>query len=480
MILALLAACRGPEGGVDDSSPTTPVTGTLLDPVCSGNPVVPAVLDCTWTTAVSGAGFVESWLEDDPGVVRSTPRGPEGTTHDVAVMGLKAGRTYAYRAVVEGADGRREGLVSTHLVPEVPPDFAELTLTAHDPAKSQIANGYVLLSVVHMKSSPRFTEVLILDGDADPVWWVRSVDNGLVGTPQLTRDGRSVVFLTTDQLWATDLGTITRVSLDGDEVVDTRAMLGHHAMIENSDGTFTWISFDYANIDGVDWASDALRTAPEGIGTDYVPTIEFAWFDAYPEDPWEDVPGQTDQVRWGTGIEWTHTNSLMAIDDDDFYVSAKNIDAILKVDRSDGSIVWQLNGRNGDFTHPDGSAVWRAVNDLDLFSHSHMSHLWDGGMVVFDNGDLSHNPPFSRAVEYEFDEDARTVEQVWQYVDPQHRWTGAMGDVRKLDNGNYLIAWSSLEYVNEVTPEGETVWQIEMSDVGTFARVVPMADIYPP
>ncbi len=484
IVAAALSACSAPsENGPDETPGTTDPPSSpaaLQSPTCAVHTVVPAIFDCTWTTVSPATGFVEYWLEDEPEVVRSTPRGLDGTSHDVAVLGLKAGRTYQYRAVVEGAGGRSESTTATHVVPDVPAGFADLTLTEYDPERSLIASGYLLLAVVHIQGARRFTEVLILDGEADPVWWVESVDNGLSATPTLSRDGRSVRFLTTDQTWDTDLGTITRISLDGDEVEETRAMLGHHAMIENSDGTLTWISFDYATIDGVDWAADALRTAPEGIGDEHVPIVEFAWFDAYPEDPWEDVPGQDDEVRYGTGIEWTHTNSLMAIDDEFFYLNAKNVDAILKVDRSDGSIVWQLNGPYGDFTHPNGSAVWRAYGDLDLFSHAHMSHLWDGGMVVFDNGDLSHDPPVSRAVEYVFDEDAFTVEQVWEYVEPDLKFTGAMGDVRKLDNGNYIIAWSSLEYIHEVTPDGDTVWQIEMSGVGTFARVVHLTDIYPP
>jgi hypothetical protein len=463
----------------DPTVPGTPTGSEVLDPVCVSNAVIPAVLDCTWTSPTSGVGYVEYWLADAPDAVWSTPSGAEGTEHQLAVLGLKASRIYEFRAVVESGPTRLVSPIRTHTVPDVPADFAALSLTVHDPETSEIAHGYVLMSVVHIQGPSRFTEVVILDGDGDRVWWTRSVDKGLVGTPLLSHDGRSIRYLTTDQTWTTELGAITRVALDGSELQETRTLLGHHASIENSDGTLTWISFDYANVGGRDWAADALRTAPEGVGDEHVPDVEFAWFDDYPEDPWEDVPGLNDEVRWGTGIEWTHTNSLMAIDDQSFYISAKNVDAILKIDRNDGSIVWQLNGMYGDFTHPDGTAVWRSVQDLDLFSHSHMSHLWDGGMVVFDNGDLSHDPPFSRAVEYTFDEDELTVEQTWEYVEPDHQWTGAMGDVRKLDGGNYLIAWSSLEYVNEVTPDGETVWQVEMSDVGTFARVVPMASLYP-
>jgi arylsulfate sulfotransferase len=481
--LLCLAGCgpeRTPNGTLAD-----PILGSLA-PVCTTDSEIPAVLDCAFTSETAGHGTVEYWLVEEPSVVKSTPSGPTGTEHDLSVLGLKAGRTYEYRAVLTTETGTRTASpVAAHQVPEVPSDFADLNLSVRDPERSQLAGGFLIVAIAHITDG-RFSEVIIVDGDGDVVWWVRSIPDGLSISPTLSADGQYIRFLTSDQLWEDDLATVTRYRLDGREAsLQTRALLGHHAMIDNSDDTLSWLSFTYATVDARDWAGDAIRTVAEGSGDETEPVLEFNWFDAYGAPPWEDVPGQSDPVRYGEGIEWTHSNSLMAVDDDYFYVSAKNLDKLIKVDRSDGSIEWQMNGLVADpaiphFTHPDGGEVWRSVSDLDLWSHSHMSHLWDGGMVVFDNGDLSNDPNFSRAVEYSFDEQALTVEQVWEYVEPARGHTGAMGDVRKLESGNYVIAWSSLEYVNEVTPEGDTVWQLEMSGVGTFGRVIPLEGIYPP
>ncbi len=199
------------------------------------------------------------------------------------------------------------------------------------------------------------------------------------------------------------------------------------------------------------------------------PTEEFNWFDAYAVDPWDPEPGEV-LVSLGDGIEWTHSNSLMAPDDTSFLVMSKRLDCLLKIDRATGTITWQLGGRYSDFIHPGGGSVWRSLVDNDLFSHAHLSHAWDGGMVVFDNGDWS-DPEVSRAVEYAFDEDLRTVEEVWSYVEPAGGHTASMGDVKRLPGGNTVIAWSGLGYVSEVTPDGTVVWELRTTDRGSFGRI---------
>ncbi|MEQ1502889.1 MAG: aryl-sulfate sulfotransferase [Myxococcota bacterium] len=458
--------------GPEPSAPPTVSFGAPFEPECAPNPAVPTVLDCRWTSAASGAGWVEYWRDGE--AVRSTAHGPPGTAHDLAVLGLKAGASYHVRAVVSDGEARVEGPVITHVVPDVPPEFPVLSPESVDPARSELVGGYVLTSLV-LPADPPYSVVVIVDSDGDYVWWTRTDGNRLVIAPKLARDGRSVWFLATDIAWEEDVGQIYRVALDGDSASTTRALLGHHAMLENADGSLTWIGFEYRTVDGTDWAADVLRTGPEGSDGSTAPTQEFSWLDAYSVDPWVPDPNGA-SVSLGDGVEWTHSNSLMAIDDDSFYVMSRLLDCVIRVDRASGRIVWQLGGQYSDFTHPDGTSVWRTLRDNDLFSHAHMSDLWDGGMVVFDNGSYHAAPPRSRAVEYRWDESARTVEEVWSFDEPDGGYTGSMGDVRRLAGGNTLIAWSSLAWMNEVTPEGETVWALRMpAGAAIVGRVTPLA-----
>ena len=106
-----------------------------------------------------------------------------------------------------------------------------------------------------------------------------------------------------------------------------------------------------------------------------------------------------------------------------------------------------------------------------------MSQLWDGGMVVFDNGD-HHDPQVSGVVEYAWDEASRTVEQVWRHTDPDGRFTSMMGDVRKLPSGNYLVSWSALGTIEEITPDHEVVWRANAGVGMVVGRVRWIEDLY--
>ena len=55
------------------------------------------------------------------------------------------------------------------------------------------------------------------------------------------------------------------------------------------------------------------------------------------------------------------------------------------------------------------------------FHHAHMSHRWNDGILVFDNG-YHTSPAQSRVVEYAIDEELGTYEQVWEYPDPSGRF----------------------------------------------------------
>jgi hypothetical protein len=90
--------------------------------------------------------------------------------------------------------------------------------------------------------------------------------------------------------------------------------------------------------------------------------------------------------------------------------------------------------------------------------------------LVFDNGD-HRSPPVSRVAEYSYDEQAMTVELVWEMEEPTGSFIAVLGDARRLSNGNTLIDWSSKGRIQEVTPDKEVVWEAEATIGGLVSRV---------
>jgi outer membrane protein assembly factor BamB len=176
--------------------------------------------------------------------------------------------------------------------------------------------------------------------------------------------------------------------------------------------------------------------------------------------------------------EYAHVNSVWVDTDGNWLISARAAAQVLKVDRESGEVIWKLGGISNQFTFID-----------DPFSHlcgQHtVSRLDNGNILIFDNGQICYpeNPArveLTRVVEYEIDEDARTVKLVWSYDEPGY-YTVSMGSAQRLPNGNTLIGWGRgpTALATEVDADGNKVFEIEARDAGGTVisyRVLRFAD----
>ena len=188
---------------------------------------------------------------------------------------------------------------------------------------------------------------------------------------------------------------------------------------------------------------ELLRQAPDG-------GVEMRWkswtrFSA--ADQTEPLPGQA----IGVG-DIDHTNALQ-IDpaDGNYVVSFRHFDALVKVDYKTGAVLWQLGGKQSTFT---------IVGDpLTAFYGQHSVRvLANGNLLLYDNG-LQHDPPESRAVEYQLDTKAMTATMVWQFRHDPAIFTNVVGSVERMQNGNTLVAFAYAGIVDEVDPAGNVVWE---------------------
>ena len=432
-----------------------------LDAVAEVSAVIPTVVSVSWTSDAPGEGFVEYGL--DGALDRATPGDAGGTGHAVALLGLKAGRSYSWRAVTVTAGGERlESAVGTVELDPPPAELPRFTLTT----AASDRGGFVLTSF--MGEDAAWT--IIIDADADPVWF-RAADDGLnIPTTRFSAETASVLIEQNDREQVSDLGGLLRVALDGSEVLVTRTQLGHHDALRLADGTVAWLAVDVRDVevDGevVSVAGDALLETPEGSGDDVEPTVIWSTFDAFDEviPPCEHFFAEA----YHTGAyDWTHANSILYdAEADDYLVLLKNFDALFRIDRGTGETVWQLGGTGTDFTFDDR---------LDGWSHGHMSHFWGDGMAVFDNG-YHHEPRASRAMVYDIDEGAREVHVRWSYDDPEERFIPLLGDVRWLGDGA-LTSWTAAGLLVEVDEDGEVVWQAEADLGAAVGRATWVADL---
>jgi Arylsulfotransferase (ASST) len=151
-------------------------------------------------------------------------------------------------------------------------------------------------------------------------------------------------------------------------------------------------------------------------------------------------------------IDYVHGNSLDVGPHGNILLSSRHMSEVTKISRATGDLLWRLGGKNNQF---------RFINDPVGFSYQHDARwLPDGRITLFDNGTF-HSPPFSRAVEYELDEEKMTAKLVWQYRHDPDVFGFASGSVQRLSNGNTLIGWGfTTPTLTEVTPEKRVVMEL--------------------
>jgi hypothetical protein len=187
-------------------------------------------------------------------------------------------------------------------------------------------------------------------------------------------------------------------------------------------------------------------------------TVTFQW------RSWDhfQITDATHEVLTAYSIDYVHGNAIEVDNDNNIMISSRHMDEITKINSTTGNIIWRLGGKNNQFTF---------INDTMEFSHQHyIRRLASGNIILFDNGNY-HAPPFSRAVEYQIDENNKILNLVWQYRHTPEIFSFAMGSAQRLSNGNTLIGWgSATTTLTEVTPEGNIAYELSLPSNQTSYR----------
>jgi hypothetical protein len=140
-----------------------------------------------------------------------------------------------------------------------------------------------------------------------------------------------------------------------------------------------------------------------------------------------------------------HGNSIEVDSDENILISNRRSSEIIKIDRNSGDVIWYLGGPNNDFMF---------INDsCNGFSKQHdVRRIENGNIILYDNGN-DHEPPLSRVLEYEIDEDEMIANLIWDFVQPDGYVGLAMGSVQRLPNENTLINWGTINNLGAIITE---------------------------
>lgn len=333
----------------------------------------------------------------------------------------------------------------------VPSDFPYVYITAD----RSPANGYIF---IEYSREPHYA--LILDNSGDPVWYRRGKGaqdfrvqkNGMITETQYIgydQDFNRVKEFHATNGYDTDSHDLQVLEGGGYLLLGLRD-IPHVDMSRIAEGGFVDATIHETCIQ--EFTSDD--------------ELIFQW------RAWENLdvagigPEQVENVRNPT-VRVSHMNAIDIDEDGGILVSSRHLSEVTKIDRQTGEVLWRLGGPQSDFIFVnDPLNGFSAQHDIRVVGHNRYT--------VFDNGN-AHDPPVSRAVEYELNPDPNvmTATLVWEYRADPDRYAYHQGNAQRLPNGNTLVNFVLAEYpkVTEVNRDGEIEFEMDFVNAAGTYRV---------
>lgn len=429
-----LPAGAGGACGVDEA---------LFEAVSLEETAVPTVFNVRWSTVEPAAGAV--WYRVEGEGWRRTAVREAAASHEQLLAGLPAGHEVQWQVVrePEGEAPRCSGVQAAE-TGTPPAELPGADLTVAD--ESALASGYVVVPVL----GPTPLYVAILDEQARYVWWWEADES--TTRASFSRDGSAVLF-NVEAPSEEEPGQVVRVSLDGQEEVLAEVAGIHTDFVELPDGGVAALGWEIRQYEGEEGESRKLlgNTIEEVTAEGEHRTLWNIFHDFTP-DLSKDYGGEGFYEADPDVEDWSHVNGLWYDSDSgDYYVTINRFNGVACIDGAKGALRWIMASKYDDF---------RFQSTDMLFSSPHsVQSIGSRRLLVFNR--RIEADACSDVTEYIYSAEKGAVEASWTYSDPGCINVTSLGEARRLEGGNTLVIWSSAGQMDQVTPEGESVWRVQ-------------------
>ncbi|KFG83575.1 hypothetical protein MANI_016079 [Metarhizium anisopliae] len=181
-----------------------------------------------------------------------------------------------------------------------------------------------------------------------------------------------------------------------------------------------------------------------------------------PINPGQAGSGYNSSDAW----DYFHINSVDKDAEGNYLISARDACAVHKINGTDGSIIWRLNGNRSDFKMAKGTefcfqhhARWLSQEDgieiISLYDNSAHGTEHSGGSEV-------HTAPTSSGKILKLNTKSWTADLVRAYFPPDNLLSKSQGSTQVLPGGNVLVGWGSEGAVTEFTSDGTPIFHAYM------------------
>lgn len=431
---------------------------------------------------------VVATVEVIDGERRNTLRfaGKAAKKHVLPILGLRPDRQYRFELSLRDSGGRVARVAQTWSLTtsKLPSHFPPLRTVVSRPG--QMEPGVTIFNVfqwVDDVANEGLGYIVAVDAAGNVVWFYQA-DHPISDVKKL-RNG-NLLYMRQHRVhpWTAAveidmLGNVVRGWYAGKRIPRGQGPKGgirlnvdtlHHDVVETPEGTFLAITTDVRRLRAFPTSETVKgsRLAPANVVGDVI--VEYQpngkiinrWILFNLLDTrrigygslsrfWDSRLYQA-YARSGGTRDWSHANSLQYLPDSkSMIVSARHQDAIFKIDGKTKKVSWIL-------ANPVGwRPYWRKlllkpVGKVEWPYHQHAPKLTPAGtLLVYDNGNYRATPfepkrpptrNYTRVVEYQVEEQAGTVRQIWEYRGDKSRphYCPLFGDADLLKKtGNVLI-----------------------------------------
>jgi hypothetical protein len=463
--LLLLSACRPEAPAKDDGQNTPPDSGTTLetgtpevlgmeDFALSVDPDVVLMVHARFTDPGSTGAWVEYRFETSDWLVA-----PTTASGEAVLLGIPEQTRVEARAVAVVDSAILYSPVASATTGSLPPQVLRPDVVTFEAGLAS-PEPWALVSVAtgtYTYQGPYFLE--LFDRAGRVVWYHEVPDDLFSFYPSVARDGTHLWYDAQDIFgFAGGPPRVTRRTLDGRWEVTHPTPSAGQAYAEGPDGSFFY----------------EVRGGPRGVAqVDASGASSLVW----------DCEAHLTSIGLSGGdcplnaCNWDEARGTLL-------ASQFETSTVFEIDLASGSAVRQF----GALTEGD---PYRFVPSESGFAYQHWPH-WtpEGTLFVSTHLPCVSGPDCNGnrglegtqvAAEYVVDDAAKTITRIWSHTSTD-RWATQVGEAYRLPNGNVVQGYGQDGAVREVTPGGETAWDVEWPRDGGGFRVVGhlslVADLY--
>jgi Arylsulfotransferase (ASST)/Bacterial Ig domain/RTX calcium-binding nonapeptide repeat (4 copies) len=439
------------------SEGTVSVKVTCLTTV-SVNPAMEPAFDpevTDYTTRCTGAPLEVSGRTAE-GTTVAVDGGDPATGKFTAAVPLEENQAFSFTTTTAGE-------TDTYFVRCLPAGFPPWEYEKLGQPSHQL---YVVAPSLALSGTPS-QYVVIFDRNGVPVWWDTESPGRMIDAKVLD-DG-------TIAWWRDNHGYIVH-DLNGSLLGEINTVLGPtdlHELQQTPNGNYLLISSKVReHIDLSEYGYGPDEEVLDYIVEEVTPQGQLVW-------SWDtgDHIGLDETGRWWPKLitevprDIVHMNAIEPVGENAVLVSLRHTDAVYKIDKSTGEILWKLGGT---WTTKSLNAVNDPQGSYPLGGQHDPRLMPDGTITVYDNRTALPSPP--RAVRYEIDEAKRTATLVEQVTDPFITSSFCCGSARLSADGSWLMSWTPNSYVAEYDAAHETTFRLRFGGTLFSYRAVPVED----